>query len=450
MFNRVLLALSLLSGLLLCYIAVAFVLYHHYKVEPPAVLARAFQGGITYYQEWQRGHISVLGEKEDRGKQQSLSKRLETMINTKRRVQWEVDQTYDGYTLMTYKNHTGIFLIDMKGDIVHSWDVPFKKAFPIADHVHKMVKVVMVVEDAHLYPNGDLLIQYGGLNDTPHGYGVARVDKDGKVIWAHADNNHHDLYIEPEGQGYIYTLSHHIIQDPIPGLEHMDYPSLMDYVVKLDPNTGEEVERVSITEALQKSPYAKYLKLKVEDEEIWDYFHTNSVEKLEPSMAKFFPMFKEGQILVSIRNLDLLIMLEMDTKNVTWATQGSWIRQHSAQFTPEGKIILFDNRGANTANMELSRVLALDPETKKVSVLFPTPSSDVRAFYTKAHGRVQRLPNGNLLVAEGLSVRVWEVAPGGKVVWRYALPPMAGIDAILSATRYTKDYIQFTPNRKGL
>ena len=61
----------------------------------------------------------------------------------------------------------------------------------------------------------------------------------------------------------------------------------------------------------------------------------------------------------------------------------------------------------------------------------------------------QRLPNGNTFINEGLSGRLFEVTPGGDVVWEYVSPyfgPAAAPDKVQSnmifrAYRYSQDEI---------
>ena len=43
-------------------------------------------------------------------------------------------------------------------------------------------------------------------------------------------------------------------------------------------------------------------------------------------------------------------------------------------------------------------------------------------FFSATMGSVQRLPNGNTLVTESLSGRVFEITPENDVVWDYVTP----------------------------
>jgi len=92
-----------------------------------------------------------------------------------------VSQTYEGYTLFAPMSGGGVWLIDMKGQIVHHWET---KNTP-ASH-------------AVLLSNGNLLFA-GKRMDSPIQIGgsggeLLEMDWDGNVIWQYEDlYMHHDF-----------------------------------------------------------------------------------------------------------------------------------------------------------------------------------------------------------------------------------------------------------------
>jgi hypothetical protein len=66
-------------------------------------------------------------------------------------------------------------------------------------------------------------------------------------------------------------------------------------------------------------------------------------------------------------------------------------------------------------------------------------------FFSSYISGVQRLPNGNTLICEGLTGRIFEVTPSGDVVWEYTSPhffdaPVFGhTNAVFRAKRYPKE-----------
>jgi hypothetical protein len=141
---------------------------------------------------------------------------------------------------------------------------------------------------------------------------------------------------------------------------------------------------------------------------------------------------------------------------------GQIIGQHMAHMIPmympgEGNILLFDNggqagygaliHGLEDADGEkmghwpnkfrnFSRVLEINPLTKQVEWEYtqPKPTQDLnkdgfcrgneRRFYSNVMSGCQRLPNGNTLITEADTGRLFEVTCKGEVVWEF-LPTWA-------------------------
>jgi hypothetical protein len=336
------------------------------------------------------------------------------------RVYWDKEKASPGYTLITLRYSTTAYLVDMEGRIVHRWDIPFKKAFPKPTHTNPRAKAIIYLEKAHLFPNGDLLVTYTGWRDTPYGYGMAKVDKDSNILWTYNANVHHGFSIDQEN-GNIYTLTQQFIRQPIKGLPDLTLPVLADNIVTLSPE-GKEIDKIPLLEAFRDSAYVSLLYSKSISGLDWDLFHTNSVEKLEPSVAGAFPMFKPGYLMISSRSMNVVAVIDPVLRKVVWAYNGLWKGQHAVHFLDTGKILLLDNFGYYVAGRPASRVLEFDPRDMQIKWQFAGKPS--QPFYTYAYGRAQRLPNGNTLIAETLNSRVFEITREGQIVWDFKLPPL--------------------------
>jgi hypothetical protein len=170
----------------------------------------------------------------------------------------------------------------------------------------------------------------------------------------------------------------------------------------------------------------------LDDVQTGDVLHTNSVKVLRPELQSQFPGFKAGQVLISIRHLDVVAVLDLDARKVVWAARGPWGAQHDAQFLPNGHLLIFDNYG----DPQGSRVLEYDPRTQALPWLYPGRGGC--SFFTRARGLAQRLPNGNTLIANSEDGRLFEVTYGGDVVWTF----FAG-RFVSTARRYAPDKVQF-------
>src|SRR5262245_34984605 len=114
-----------------------------------------------------------------------------------------------GYTLYTSGHEQGAYLIDLDGNTVHEWHLPFSAIWDKTSPVKKPVPAEQIAyREVHMFPNGDLLVVYEASGDTPWGYGVARISRDSKLIWRYLGQAHHDVNVGPDGK--IYLLTHEI------------------------------------------------------------------------------------------------------------------------------------------------------------------------------------------------------------------------------------------------
>lgn len=149
-----------------------------------------------------------------------------------------------------------------------------------------------------------------------------------------------------------------------------------------------------------------------------------------------------------------------DYDTPAWRHLGTIIGQHHVHMIPQGlpgagNILIFDNGGmagygnaspssfdgSYNACRHYSRVLEINPATLDIVWSY----NDCREFHMSALSRffsaicsgMQRLPNGNTMICESTSGRVFEVTPEGETVWEYVDP--AGF--LFRAHRYPYDWV---------
>ena len=86
-----------------------------------------------------------------------------------------------------------------------------------------------------------------------------------------------------------------------------------------------------------------------------DIFHPNDVEVLPSAIADKFPDFRAGDLLVSFRNIHLVAILDGGDKSIKWWRRGPWRFQHDPDFTPDGRIRVYNNntdRGRSDATKD--------------------------------------------------------------------------------------------------
>jgi outer membrane protein assembly factor BamB len=333
---------------------------------------------------------------------------------------YEPDRAQAGYTLYTSGHAQKALLISMAGEILHEWSLPFSQVWDdTADAKDPQPDSHIYYRKAHVYPNGDLLAIYIAAGDTPWGYGLVKMDKDSRLIWKYLRRVHHDLDVAEDGS--IYTLTHEIRDDIILGWEHLKPPRIDDFVVVLSPD-GEELEKVSVLDALVESPYARMVN-RVAWYSAGDFFHTNAVDLLDEQAAKSLSGVSGRQVLLSMRELGAIGLLDLDRQVFTWALRGPWIGQHDPDLLPNGNMLLFDNFG-HFGTGGISRVIEFNPHT--LEVVWQYAGDDRRPFYSNLRSAQERLGNGNTLITESDGGRLFEVAPDGKIVWEFVNPVRGG------------------------
>jgi hypothetical protein len=176
-----------------------------------------------------------------------------------------------------------------------------------------------------------------------------------------------------------------------------------------------------------------------------DPYHMNDVELLRPELAQAFPMFAAGDIMISLRNLSRIAVLDGGSWHVKWVMDGPFFVQHDPDFLPNGHILLFDNHfTVHGKTGGRTRLLEIDPTTQQV--VWSYGNADGEAFYSDTKGKVQKLPNGNVLTVWPEEGRVFELAPahGNRIVWDFVnLIEPGKVGLVVDVERYGQDGMSF-------
>jgi len=344
-------------------------------------------------------------------------------------TRYDPDRCFGGYTLFSPAFGYTEYLIDMRGLLVHSWPV-----------THSDV--------AELLPNANLLTH----ND---GKWLEEIRPDGSVAWRWEGDSsfdlgtHHDFcYVDDE---FVHLAR--IVEPVIEGVyDDGAEPDCMKTDVLLRVNRrGEILWRFTFSEHIERIcelsglplpiPYARQTKTGIERYGPADWAHTNTVEVLPPNpKGERDPRFRQGNILVSFRALDVIAIVDPEEDSVVWCYgPGILDGQHQPTMLENGNILLFDNgtyRG-------YSIVREIDPLTERIVWEY----SDGQRFFSPFRSGVQRLPNGNTLICECDAGRLFEVTSSKEIVWEY-YSPFVGQGRehlgkrIHRATRYSPAYVE--------
>jgi len=169
-----------------------------------------------------------------------------------------------------------------------------------------------------------------------------------------------------------------------------------------------------------------------------DAFHANTIEIINKDIYKGQnKLFKEGDILFCIRNLNIIGVIDIEKEEIIWHWGANELDYpHHPSLLKNGNILIFDNgfhRG-------YSRVIELNPTTEKIEWEYRSNSPK---FFTKSRGSAQKLPNDNVLITESDKGHVFEITRDGKIVWEFWNPDIKEGTKTQRATIYRM--LRFTP-----
>ena len=136
-----------------------------------------------------------------------------------------------------------------------------------------------------------------------------------------------------------------------------------------------------------------------------DLFHMNSVYVLKKNDIRKFNNASEGDLLISLRELEAIILLDRSTFEVKFYLSKLFDEQHWSIINSNGNIVLFDNKGAY--NHGYSRILEFDPDSKDLVGSFAgTREHD---FYSKTRGQVVDLGNNKYIINSSMENKIYHL-----------------------------------------
>jgi hypothetical protein len=314
------------------------------------------------------------------------------------------------------------WIMDRAGTIYHAWPVgrnePWghiaqARGFSQFDDVYP--------ESLHVNDNGDLLVSYQVRDGFPYSVGLAKFDKDGKLLWKHETFSHHWFYVDENGM--IYAPSHEIVDSPvaIPGTSQQlvcnEKRIYKDLILVLSPD-GTITRRISVLEALFESDYGGLVHL---TPDACDPLHLNDVRLLTEEDAPAYTELLGGDMLISFRNLNTIAVLDPATARIKWISSGLTLRQHAPRYLGDNSILVFDNLGG-PVDKGGSRIVKIDLASREVSTIFPRADTPPELnFFTEIAGHMDLNANrSRALVSLTMQGRVLEIdLQTGEVLWEY-------------------------------
>lgn len=324
-------------------------------------------------------------------------------------------QSFKGFTLVTPLGADFSVLVDMDGKVVHRWSLPGFRVFNA--RLLPQGTLLALCADATLPPAPqtpfdqppppfDQHIRRLGGSSTH----LRELDWDGNLVWQYLNSAiHHDFAREPNG----HTLVAEWVEVPQelekrvkggarrPGEK---FPRMLsDDIVEIDPS-GKEQRRIHLYELLDPNRDAI-----CPLEQRWEWTHLNSLT-----------VTASGDILVSCRSNSRVMIIEGASGQLRWKYGAPDVyHQHHASALASGNVQIFDN-GMHRIGMPYSRVVEVDPGCSKV--VWEYGGEPPEQFFSGHISGAERLPNGNVLICEGASGRVFEITHRGETVWEWVTP----------------------------
>ena len=309
-------------------------------------------------------------------------------------------------------------LIRADGSVIHRWPVKFFDLFPDPTHIAPAIKIPKRdwnagTHGAQILPDGSVVFNFDYA-------GTVKLDRCGRLQWTMPRMTHHS--VEESEDGGFWIPSERYVENGSPFPEFKP-PYAADTVLKVS-STGTIVMEISVLELLFKNNLQGLLLMSNPMMPVPNQFipHLNDVEELSSTLAGRFPQFAAGDLLLSLRGLNLLMVVDPNTLKVKWHQVGQWLAQHDPDFEPNGTISLFNNNNAETQidpALRHSTILEVDPTTGATSVKYG--EGPHQRMYSEILGKHQYLDfdGGHWLITEATAGRVFEVNSAGDLIWEY-------------------------------
>ncbi len=317
-----------------------------------------------------------------------------------------------------FDNSNEIRLIKRDGTVVNRWPVTFSRIFP--DTRHMGLKAPQT--DWNIDIHGVYALRDGSVVFNFEYGGLVKLDRCNNVVWALPVLSHHS--VEPSQDGGLWVPG----QRRYTGDEQSMFPPFTtplseDTIMKIAAN-GAIKKEISVPELFYKNNLVYLLTSTGEsfynnlqwDEEI---VHLNKIEELPRNLAQDFSLFDSGDLLLSLRNYNMLLVVDPETETIKWWTVGPWVRQHDPSFKAGGTIVVFNNniyREETTTNL-VSNIIEIDPRTNDYKVIYGGKKG--QEMLTRLRGKQEVTIKGGLLITEFEAGRAFETNARGDVIWEF-------------------------------
>lgn len=322
----------------------------------------------------------------------------------------------DDYLLLSgfFKDHNGVRLIDRDGTIVHEWNVSIFDTVGDPSFCRNPPAT-----EWNAIPHGTIIEPDGSIVFGFESCGMVKLDRCSAPVWAQTELiTHHSPNFMSNGD--IVIAGGEFVPDGPDVQWPFDNEYWEDLIFIFSPD-GTLKKSKPMTDLFVENGFQPLL-TSTGGFATWvnGEFHLNEVEALSPELAPAFPMFEANDLILSFRNLNMIMVVDAAMEKIKWHQVGPWIRQHDPDFQPDGTITLYDNNTDETnAGIRSggSRIYRVDPVSGETEIVYGgTPETH---FYSRERATHQMQPDGSLLVTEAQGGRVFQVDRSGEIIWEW-------------------------------
>lgn len=331
-----------------------------------------------------------------------------------------------------FEGQNGIRLMRRDGTVVAAWTLVFSRDFPDTAYLEDRAPQTDWNVDLHglvVNPDGSVVVNYEYA-------GLIKLDRCGRTEWTLTHPTHHSVE-KAEGGGYwvpgLRLLHPGRMEDTFPPFTDMkNAPYFLDNLILKVTEDGKIAEARSVPRILFDSgmePILTATGMSFFAEGRWndEIVHLNKIAELPAAMAAAFPQFAPGDLLLSLREQNMLVVVSPRDWRVKWHQVGPWRRQHDPEFIADGTITLFNNNvyrtllgDRDTSPVDgpfLSEIGRVDPATGRYTRVWGNRPG--QQMLSVIRGKQEPRPGGGFLVTEFEAGRAFETDAEGKIIWEY-------------------------------
>lgn len=352
-----------------------------------------------------------------------------------------------------FDNNNELRLIHRNGSVISRWPVRFSEIYPDSSHIRKPPAT-----DWNVDIHGSLALPDGSVVFNFEYAGLVKLDRCGNVVWTLKRMSHHSVELAEDGGFWVPGWRFHPKESASP-FPPFQTPYYENTIMKISDN-GKILQEISVPklfydnglESLLTSTGINFMSGKTHG---WEIVHLNKISELSSENANDFPLFDSGDLLLSLREHNLLVVVDIDNKKIKWWRIGPWIRQHDPEFIPGGKIIVFNNNIYRTAlggpSFEtcsvsvprISNIIEIDPFSDQCRVIYGSIKG--QEMLSIIRGKHELTTNSGLLITEFEGGRVFETDVSGRVIWEYVNRYDSDhVAEITEARVYSSDYFHLS------